>query len=132
MSEPVEQSSVWLGISSHENDYRLSWALNQYLGFHLVKSENHIVFNLRINEQQEFSVYSYQSEQSITYRLISNRCDNGFFIEEYKNIDFILDIHPGQPAEFTSDLLGQIKTIPFVSMAFRIDILKSKKRKHTI
>ncbi len=132
LSIPTEESSLILGISSHENDYRLSWALNQYLGFHLIKSENHSVYDQKLNENQEFSVYSWLNDQSISYRLISNRCDNGFLLEEFRNIDFILIVEPDAGNEFTSDLLLSIKMIPFVSAVFPLNVAKGKGRKKGI
>ena len=130
LTEITEESLIIFGISSHENDYRLSWALNEYLGFHFVKSQNHSIFNQKANVSQEFSVYTYTDNQEIIYRLLSNRCDNGFFLEEFRNIDFIFTIQP-QEIEFnSSQLLAKIKTIPFVSTAFSINpsLLKNKKR----
>ena len=126
LSVPTEGTSSWLGISSHENDYRLSWAINQQLGFNLVKSENHKVFNQKLNEQQEFSVYSYQDDETVSYRLISNRCDNGFLLEKFKNIDFILVISPDQNPEFKANLISRMRTVSFVSAVFLLDIAKSR------
>ena len=62
ISQP-EQTIILLGISSHENDYRISWALNEYLGFHFTKTENHKVLNQRLKEFQEFSMYLYAGKE---------------------------------------------------------------------
>ena len=91
LSGEAETTVILIGISSHENDYRISWALNEHLGFRFTKSENYKVLNQRLKEFKEFSVYLYiNNHDSNTYRLISNRCDDGFLIEELKNIDFLL------------------------------------------
>jgi hypothetical protein len=131
LSPEAEQTFILLGISSHENDYRISWALNEYLGFHFTKTTNHQVLNQRIKEQQEFSTYLYsEQDESITYRLISNRCDNGFLLEELKNIDFLLLIEGNETTSTTlPNLTAKIKSIPFISAVFAIDwkLLKSKK-----
>jgi len=122
---------ILLGISSHENDYRLSWALNENLGFRFTKTENHKSFNQRLGETQEFSTYSFtDDENSNTYRLISNRCDNGFLLDELKNIDFLVLIEPSDPLYRASELMAKIRSVPFVSGIFAIDMdrLKNKKR----
>ena len=129
LSSPAEESSAILGISSHENDYRLSWALNEFIGFHLVKSENHVVFNPKINEEQEFSVYTYTDDDDILHRLISNRCDNGFLLEEFKNIDFILTIQPVNNNSNLSEMVARIKLIPFVAAVFPINSVQAKAKK---
>ena len=131
LSPEAEQTIILLGISSHENDYRISWALNEYLGFHFAKTNNHQVLNQRIKEQQEFSAYLYtEQDESLTYRLISNRCDNGFLIEELKNIDFLLLIEEKETFTPLPELIAKIKAIPFISAVFAIDwkLLKSKKQ----
>jgi hypothetical protein len=122
---------ILLGISSHENDYRISWALNEYLGFHFTKSENHKVLNQRLKEFQEFSAYLYtEGEGAHSYRLISNRCENGFLIEELKNIDFLLIIEEKEALTPLTEITSKIKSIPFVSAVFPIEwaTLKSKKK----
>lgn len=39
----LENDSYLIGIASHENDYRLSWALNKNLDLKLVKVDDLIV-----------------------------------------------------------------------------------------
>jgi hypothetical protein len=119
-----------LGISSHENDYRISWALNEHLNFQLVKVANHVFFHSKFGENLEFSQYAFQDDNhSMLYRLISNRCDNGFLLEEYKNIDFLLLTDTTDKQEIQL-LVRNIKTISFVSAVFPIDfgLLKNRKR----
>ncbi len=111
-----------LGISSHENDYRISWALNNQLGLKLMKSENHKSFNKRLGETQEFSMYLGQSDEfSPVYKLISNRCDNGFLLEELKNIDYLLRIEPMEAPLNIDDVFLKIKEIQLISAVFRLN-----------
>ena len=125
-----DQSYSLLGISSHENDYRISWALNEHLGFHFSKIGNHFFFHPKFGTTFEFSQYRYEDiENTILYRFISNRCDNGFLLDDYKNIDFFL-IVDSIDNTIVQQLLVQIKTISFVSAVFLIDInlVKSRNR----
>jgi hypothetical protein len=119
------------GIASHENDYRISWAINEALGLRLTKSDNHKSFNKRINEEQEFSMYiSNSGEIPALIKLISNRCENGFLLEELKNIDYILLIEKSGAPFPIADLVAQIRSISFISTIFPLDIklLKNKNR----
>lgn len=131
LSPETRIDPILLGISSHENDYRLSWALNENLGFRLAKTENLKTFNQRLNETQEFSTYRYTEEdRANVYRLISNRCDNGFLLDELKNIDFLMLIEPADASFTITELMAKIRAVPFVSAIFAVDLnsLKNKKR----
>lgn len=130
-TELTENTSVWIGISSHENDYRISWALNEYLGLHFVKDENYRSFHPKLNDFQEFSTFTYTDAADKSYRLIANRCENGFLLEELKNIDFfmVLDRLESTTEDITG-LVKQIRAIPFVATAFIVETnnLKGKRR----
>lgn len=131
LSSEFGQSLVLFGISSYENDYRLSWGMNENLGFKLVKAENHRSFHSRLNAFQEFSAYTYRKDEfSAVYQLIANRCENGFLLEELKNIDYLFLIEPGDDPIDARDLMTKIRQVPFISAVFLIDpnSLKHKKR----
>ena len=83
-----EWSFLLIGISSHENDYHLSWAINTNLGFHLVRDTDQVVPGKKQGEVQHFSVFTYDDQDALMlYNLISNTSEDGFLIPEYKNID---------------------------------------------
>jgi len=59
------------GISSAENDYKLSWSLNQILGINLVRINNLEIYHKRLDDKQAFSQFEYLDEDTlIQYRLI--------------------------------------------------------------
>ena len=124
-------SFILIGISSHENDYRLSWAINNTLGIQLSKTHNLVIYNKRTDENQEFSLYQFTDEETLLqYHLISNRCDNGFLLEEMTNIDFLLQITGEVNKGVLSDTVLRLKEIEIITTAFAIDpeSLKSKKK----
>lgn len=118
-----------IGISSHENDYRLSWAINSQLNFSLSKSLNLEIFNDKKSEMQEFSVFTYNDENDLfRYDLISNRCHDGFLLPEYKNIDFFMLIH-GELEDYEFNLLlGKLKHVEIVTLAFPLQDLPAKSK----
>lgn len=131
LSIKTEQDSVLIGISSHENDYRLSWAVNKHLGTSLTKAENLVVYNEKFKVDQEFSLFVFEDDDNlIKYHLIANKCDNGYLIPELSNIDFFLQIYGEIDDKFTGILLEKLKHIYIITAAFAIDVssLRSKKR----
>ena len=63
--------------------------------------------------------------------ILSNKCDNGIFINEVKNVDYLLkvtgDINEMQMAEYIKD----INSVPEIITAFVIElnIIKDKSKK---
>jgi hypothetical protein len=120
-----------IGISSHENDYHLCWAINRKLGLTLQKTANFVVFNPKRKANQEFSMYFFEDEESLlTYHLLSNRCDDGFLIDEFRNIDFLIQVHGDFPEAAQKKLIRDLKAIEIISTSFDIDphALKSPDR----
>jgi hypothetical protein len=131
LSINADYSSAIIAISSHENDYRLSWAINKQLGTNFVKTDNLVVFNKKYKVEQEFSLFVFEDEDSlIKYHLVANKCDNGYLIPELSNMDFFIQIYGDISADFKDRLLEKLKNINIVTGAFIIDpaILKSGKR----
>ncbi len=117
-----------LGISSHENDYRLSWALNSNLGLNFCKTENLTVQPNNEEEKLEFSVFqSVLENKSLKMNLISNRCPNGFLIPEMKNIDFFLQVFGEINQEEIDNIASRLKPIDIISAVFEIIPGKLKK-----
>jgi hypothetical protein len=119
-----------LGISSHENDYRLSWAINTYLKMAFKRTDNLEIHNPRINQNQEFSMYQFTDPETLLhYFLIANRCDNGFLLEEMKNIDYVLKITGDTNKNFSGQLVNKLKKIDIITTAFEINPSELKSRK---
>lgn len=126
-----DYSFLLIGISSHENDYHISWLINLKLGLGLRKVRNLQIFNKKLGETQEFSIYSFENdERSLQYNLISNRCDNGFLIEEIKNIDYLLQILGDISEKDQEKIINTLKETEKISTSFIIDptTLKSRQR----
>jgi len=117
------------GISSPENDYHLCWAINQQLKLNLQKTGNWSVFHPKLNATQEFSMYSYEEDESLlVYYLLSNRCENGFLIEELKNIDYFIQVHGDFPSSDQDRFINDLNKLDAIVASFPIDPLKLKSR----
>ena len=111
-----------IGISSHENDYHLSWAINRNMGLNLTRSENLSIYNKQLKGQQEFSVFSFNNEDNfILYNLISNTGVNGFLFPEMRNIDFFLQIYGESDAKIILKLNTKLNKINIINTSFIID-----------
>jgi len=107
-----------IGISSHENDYRLSWSINDYIG--LAFSQND---SLVADSGKEFTLFVHEdSEKRLT--IISNRCDNGFLLEKHKNLDFFLKFDALLSEAEISAWLHELRKVPLVSTAYHIPVDK--------
>ncbi len=116
-------SATVIGISSHENDYRLSWSLNEHLGFSFAQDQDMIT-----DSDNEFSCFIHHDENQIL-KLISNRCDNGFLLNKYKNFDFILKIEPKLSSTELDACIDKLKKIPLISAVMHIPLDKETSQK---
>jgi hypothetical protein len=118
-----------LGISCHEKDYRICWAINQILGISLQKEEKDI--EVIIKKSNRYSLHTmftfFDEENEIDYRLISNRSTMGYLISEKTQADYLFLVSENFQLDFPK-ILSTIKLIPFVLTAFEINVdeLKSK------
>ena len=107
-----------IGISSHENDYRLSWSINEQLKLSFMQHTG-----IKTGDSHEFSCFLHQDDER-RLQLISNRCDDGFLLEKHKNIDFILKIDADLNETETAEWIRDVRKVPLVSAAFQIPVNK--------
>lgn len=116
-----------IGISSHENDYRLVWAINILLGFSFSRIDDLVVHQPKSGTDLEFSRYVYTDEDTgISYSMISNRCDNGFLFADIRNLDFLIKINGEINNQEILDLVKKLKGSEVISGCYKLDPLKIK------
>ncbi len=119
-----------LGISSHENDYRLSWAINQKIKVNFQKGAS-LVYHRKNNEDLEFSVFKSSKEAlPAKMNLISNRCPDGFLLNRIRNIDFILQIFGDINQNEVSEIINKLRGIDLVSAVFELPAQKLREYRH--
>jgi len=110
-----------IGISSHENDYRLVWAINNSLKIQYIRTDNLVVHYPKLKIDAEFSRFAYVDEERImTYYLISNRCPDGILFPEIKNIDFLMQVVGELNSKSIDALLKSLRKIDIISAAYFI------------
>lgn len=111
-----------IGISSHENDYRISWALNQALDLKLVREEDLEVTDSKSGALQHFSLFNWRDENKmVSYRLLANQGPNGYLLKTFKNIDFVFLLKGETDEAQVSEIVQKINRLDMVGLAFRID-----------
>ncbi len=118
-----------LGISCHEKDYRLSWALNNSLHLELAKEKDLQIDAKKNSTPLTHSIFTFDNEQEYRqFYLISNRGSNGLLVPEQKHADFFLLIKGSLMTEDKPSIIKGVKETPMVLTAFEIDPnqLKSK------
>ncbi len=97
----------------------------------LTRTENLEVFHSDPELKQEFPLYRYYDENTLLeFHLISNRCDDGFLIEEMRNIDFFLKVTGECDDQYVEGLVSKMKSLDNITTAFSIQVpgLKSKEK----
>lgn len=120
---------VLIGISSHEKDYRICWALNNKLDLELIKTDALEIKDKKQEEASSFSLFICERpDEFMEYLIIANRSEKGLLIPEQKQMDYFFVIKGEIEEEKIQEMINKIKEINFVLTAVRIDpsLLKSK------
>jgi hypothetical protein len=147
---------VLIGISSHEKDYRICWALNSVLGLSLTKNEPLEIKSKKQKTPSFFSLFSYENaEEFIEYTVISNlsenkllvlkehslfgkgakesqSTENGILIPEYKQMNYFFVIRGEMDYKEVEKTLRKIKEIDIVLTTVNIDVKELKSKKNLI
>ena len=110
-----EMMFTLIGISSHESDFRLTWNINEEMGFSFIRSGQ----NIETGDGNEFAYFVHQDDDQCLM-IISNRCDNGFLIEKYKNLDFIMKFETILNDEEIDEWIKRLRKVTLISAAFTI------------
>lgn len=117
-----------IGIASHENDYRLAWAINTSLNISLIKGADIVVFHDKYKHDLSLSIYKQElPDLGYTIKLFPNRGDNFFLLEDYRNIDFFLKIEGEILPHKVQAYILSLKNIDIVMGVYPIDIKQIKK-----
>lgn len=118
-----------IGIASPENDYRLIWAINNTMGFSFVKHSDLEIWHKLLQDPQSFPQFRFLDEETlISYRLIANKSENGYLLEEMTNIDYLIQITGEMDSGYIEKLVKNLNTLDGVTLAFPLDPTRLKSR----
>ena len=118
-----------IGISTNIPDYQLVAKINTILHIDLERKREDYTLSLNGLEGKKFKWYSYlPNEEDLEIYLIVNRGENGFLVEEIKQMNSFLLIFGELNYLKINEIIQQIQSIPQVisSTNLEIDKLKSK------
>lgn len=142
-----------IGISSHEKDYRICWALNKKLGLDLTKQNSLEIKGKKQTTPSFFSFFVFdKAEDFLEYSVIANfsenkslvskdytlfkedkakqdnQSENELLIPEQKQMNYFFVVRGEVDDDEADELVKKIKEIDVVQTAMRIDVkqLKSK------
>jgi hypothetical protein len=119
-----------IGISTPENDYRMSWMLNNAFEFKLSRREDLEIFHRKLDDPQAFHQFRYFDEESMMhYRLLANKCENGYLLEEMPNLDYILQIIGELDREYIEGMVRKLRSLDGIALAASINPASLKSRK---
>lgn len=120
----IHTAPAWftlLGISCHLREYRLSFLVNENLGFHLSRLDDLPYFPGGAKEAAFFSLYRWaDDDQENTYYLLTNRSDETLLIPSVKQADFLMLIEGPFKKKQQDELLSNLRKVPQVLTAFPI------------
>lgn len=125
----IDEDFCLLGVVSDEPDYKLCWLINNSLDMNFEKQEDLQLFHPRLKEEQAFSLFSYHNENAlITFRIIRNRTENGYYLDELKNIDYLVHIQGEINTEKINQFIHALGALNSVRMCVPTDLSRIKNR----
>lgn len=119
--------TIIFGIISAENELKVTWSINNTLSIQLVKKEN-----LSINTKAgiiHYSCFKYENELSeISYELVNNKNSTSRFLEELKNVDYLLIIRGEIQENIKLQHHKDLKTSEFLTSVIEIPIESIRKK----
>jgi hypothetical protein len=119
-----------VGISSHEKDYRLAWAMNRKLNWKLSRRADIVLVQKYAESRHAQFRYVHPVEQTII-TLIDNKTEDGFLLPELQQFDYVLKIDDAYKAADDA-FYRKLRTVPFVLAVHVLDIARLKSKQNLI
>ena len=122
-----EEDFCLLGVAADEPDYKLCWMVNQALDMNFEKQEDLVLFHKKLDADQSFSLFHFKDEDAlVTYRIIKNRSSHGFFLDELKNLDFLIHIQGEISTNQVDKFMRSLGILPSIRMSVPVDLTRIK------
>ncbi|MCK5134725.1 MAG: IPExxxVDY family protein [Bacteroidales bacterium] len=129
----IEEDFCLLGMVADEPDYKLCWMINNALELAFEKLDDLQLFHRKLQVDQVFSIFGYQDEDALlTYRIINNKSDRGYFLDELKNLDFLVHIQGEISSEKINSFLHHAGALPQVRLCVPVDLKKIRNKERLL
>jgi hypothetical protein len=104
-----------IGIACHIPEYRIVYFLNQISNFNFSRYDDLMIVQKNDDHNLAFPFFYFEdSENSATFHLIANRAVEGFLINEWKQMDFLLIVFGSRKKPAIESIIKQIRKTPNV------------------
>jgi hypothetical protein len=127
----MEEDFCLLGVVADEPDYKFCWMINRVLEINFEKLDDLVLYHPKLDADQEFSIFFYENEEAmLTYRIVKNRSDKGYFLDELKNLDFLVHIQGEIYGDQIGTFMQSVNSLSSVRMCVPVDLsrLRNKER----
>jgi hypothetical protein len=123
------QPILIFGIVSTESLVKLSWVINHTFKIRLSQTNSIPVHDPKSGHVTEFSLTQFEDETSqVKWSLIINRSKPSCFLDEIRNIDYLLFIASSENLNSYAHLNIELKKIKEISSVIPISYEKIKKK----
>ncbi|NVN93976.1 MAG: IPExxxVDY family protein [Bacteroidetes bacterium] len=110
-----ENEFVIIGIACHDHDYRLAHFLNKISNFNFIRYNDLMVYQKNNDNPLGFQFYYFDDTENCTnYHFIANRGTEGFLINEWNKIDYLLIVFGSIKKNNLKPIIKQIRKAPIV------------------
>jgi hypothetical protein len=121
----MDEDFCLLGLVSDESDYRLCWLVNRAAGMDLERQEDLELYHAKMDVNQVFPLFAYTDTDSVlTYRIIKNRAEQGFYLDELKNLDYLVHIQGEVYPERVLEFMKTCVSVREIRMCVPVDLSK--------
>ena len=119
-----------IGISSHEKNYRLAWAMNKGMGWKLARMKDIVINGKHETSSHAQFQFAHPVEQTIV-TLIDNKTEDGFLLPELHQFDYVLKIEDAY-TDIDDLFYKRLRSVSFVLAVHSLDISKLKSRQNLV
>lgn len=129
LSLSIDENYCLLGIVSDEPDYKLCFLLNQTSKMDFQRMDSLALFDAKAKLEQEFPLFQFENPRNLlTYRIIKNRSESGYFLPELKNIDYLLHIQGDLVESDIDRFIKEASALDQIRLCVPVDLGKVKNR----
>jgi hypothetical protein len=121
-----------IGISSHEKDYRVAWAINLALGWNLERQEEVTTISKNKKNLSDHGVFSFEAEEDKTmFVLVENRSSTGLLLPSLQQFQYLLKVENLADGRM-QEIIVQLKKSPLILTAYEVSLNAAKEKQNLI
>lgn len=116
---PPEIDFDLIGLSCHQQDYKVCWHVNQLMGITLTKQDD--IYLTIQNKKSHHSYFLFDDEENfMTIELFKNKGVPQYLIPDYQNIDYFIKLNNNSQHNL-DDLIKRIRELDCILTAVKLE-----------